>query len=75
MSAKTPDEPCRVTLSLSQEEADCLLHLLMLAEPSQEIPGAIADRLLCRIAEAQRTLNRQKLSHADTRLHADALAG
>ena len=45
-----------------QEEADCLLHLLMLAEPSQEIPGAIADRLLCRIAEAQRALNRQKLS-------------
>lgn len=46
----------------------------MLAEPSQEISGAIADRLLCRIAEAQRALNRQKLSHSDTRRRADFCA-
>ena len=74
MPADSMEGPCRVSVLLSQEEADCLLHLLMLAEPSQEIPAAVADRLLCRIAEVQRALNRQKFAPADGRVPADALA-
>ena len=74
MPANPSENACRVTVSLSQEEADCLLHLLMLAEPNEEFSAATTERLLCRIAEAQRTLNRQKLAHREPPARADNFA-
>ena len=54
------DEP-RVAMILTEQEAECLLDLLLSTEQSE-----LTDQLLCRIADAQRLLNRHKL---------DALSG
>ena len=45
-----------VALWITQEEADALLSVLLEAAPSPAASGDVVDRLLCRVAEVQRTL-------------------
>jgi hypothetical protein len=39
---------------MTQEEADALLHLLLHAPPSPQVPGEMTEQLLVRVAEVQR---------------------
>jgi hypothetical protein len=45
----------RVAMLLSEEEAACLLDILLATAPSE-----MTDQLLCRIADVQRLLNRHR---------------
>jgi hypothetical protein len=46
---------CEVAIHLTDEEMDALLSLLLCAPESEEVDEAMAQRLLLRVAEAQRT--------------------
>jgi len=48
----------RLALCMTQEEADALLHLLLHAAPSPQVPGEMTERLLIRVAEVQREFAR-----------------
>ena len=48
----------QLALCMTQEEADALLHLLLHAAPSPQVPGEMTERLLIRVAEVQREFAR-----------------
>jgi hypothetical protein len=48
----------RIALCMTQEEADALLHLLLHAPPSPQVPGEITEHLLVQVAEVQREFAR-----------------
>ena len=48
----------RVALWMDEAEADAFLTLLLHAPSTTGVPGEVADRLLCRIADAQREFAR-----------------
>ena len=48
----------RLALCMTQEEADALLHLLLHAPPSPQVPGEMTEHLLVRVAEVQREFAR-----------------
>lgn len=52
----------RVAMLLTEREAECLLEILLATEPSD-----LTDQLLCRVAEAQRLLNRHKVDSVAAR--------
>jgi hypothetical protein len=49
----------RVALWMDEAEADAFLTLLLHAPATTGVPGEVADRLLCRIADAQREFTRE----------------
>jgi hypothetical protein len=49
------EDSLRVAMLLTEEEAQCLLELLLATEPSEA-----TDALLCRIADVQRLLSRNR---------------
>lgn len=44
----------RVMLAITEEEADALMSILLDTRPTTEVPEAVAEALLCRVADAQR---------------------
>jgi hypothetical protein len=53
------DSARRVALWITQEEADAVMSVLLHAPPSDEVPGEMAERLLCRVADLQRQFSRE----------------
>lgn len=48
----------RVALWMTQEEADAMMSVLLSAPPIPIVSDALTERLLCRVADAQRALDR-----------------
>lgn len=49
----------QLALPITQEEADALMSVLLNAPPSEEVSEAVAQDLLCRVAEVQRAFTRR----------------
>ena len=48
----------RLNLTITQEEADALLHVLLHVAPSAHADGELVERLLCKVADLRRELIR-----------------